>query len=349
MAICKGCGAVLQTTDPTSVGYTPKNNSEYCQRCFRLIHYGDLTMSMRRGIPPEEIYQKITKMDCLIVYVVDLFDLEGSMIPGLSRKIDQKDILLVGTKRDLLPATLSFDKLAQFVYQRLQEYQTKVKGICFVDPNQKESYEETFGNIKLFAKGKPVVVIGKANVGKSTFLNHLAKEKILTSSIHPGTTLDFVPFKVEDVSFFDTPGIEVTNSVLQEVSDEDLKKITLKSCVTPQIYVLNESQSLAIGGLVRLDFNDCDKVTVVWYGSDQVPVHRSKVENADALWQKHLGELLSPTYINPKTQTIQLTKTFEKMDIVIDGLGWACVSGNVNKIVVKAGKNVKVTIRKAMI
>ena len=41
MKKCKGCGAILQSKDQNAPGYTPKENSDYCQRCFRLIHYDD--------------------------------------------------------------------------------------------------------------------------------------------------------------------------------------------------------------------------------------------------------------------------------------------------------------------
>ena len=44
---CIGCGAQIQTENPSKLGYTPKsalekgiaNNEVYCQRCFRLRHY----------------------------------------------------------------------------------------------------------------------------------------------------------------------------------------------------------------------------------------------------------------------------------------------------------------------
>jgi hypothetical protein len=65
MTNCKGCGAVFQSTDPNAPGYTPKEGSEYCQRCFRLMHYDDLTISMRQGIDPDEVMHRIAEMDCL--------------------------------------------------------------------------------------------------------------------------------------------------------------------------------------------------------------------------------------------------------------------------------------------
>ena len=42
--ICFGCGAKLQSVDKEKIGYIPENkidNSSYCMRCFRMIHYGE--------------------------------------------------------------------------------------------------------------------------------------------------------------------------------------------------------------------------------------------------------------------------------------------------------------------
>ncbi len=42
-------------------------------------------------------------MDALVLWVVDLFDFEAGMIPGLGRKLEGKDIIIVCAKRDILP------------------------------------------------------------------------------------------------------------------------------------------------------------------------------------------------------------------------------------------------------
>ena len=42
-------------------------------------------------------------------------------------------------------------------------------------------------------------------------------------------------------------------------------------------------------------------------------------------------------------------KEMDKMDIVIDGLGWACVHGQMSTITVYVPENVNVTFRKAML
>ena len=48
-------------------------------------------------------------------------------------------------------------------------------------------------------------------------------------------------------------------------------------------------------------------------------------------------------------ETIQHEKQNEKEDVVISGLGFICVSGNIDKICVTVPKGVTVAFRKAMI
>ncbi|MFR9255116.1 MAG: hypothetical protein ACLVJ6_06135 [Merdibacter sp.] len=46
--------------------------------------------------------------------------------------------------------------------------------------------------------------------------------------------------------------------------------------------------------MVRLDVITKGDASVVAYFSDQLKIHRGKAAKADALWERHLGELLSP-------------------------------------------------------
>ena len=181
MRVCKGCGAVLQDTDPQAAGYTPKIEADYCRRCFRLIHYDDLTVSMRTGIDPDAVLNEIAASDALVLWVVDLFDFEAGMIPGLSRKIGDRDILMVCAKRDILPETLSHDKIARFVFGRLKEMGIYIKGLVMTSMNN-EGIDEVRNAVSLLRNGRDVIVMGRANAGKSTLLNHLAGETILASS-----------------------------------------------------------------------------------------------------------------------------------------------------------------------
>lgn len=349
MANCKGCGIQLQYNHPKLPGYTPKKGSDYCQRCFRLMHYDDLTISMKTGIDPDSVLQRIEAMDCLVLWVVDLFDFEASMIPGLSRKLSGKDIIMVATKRDILPETLSPEKIARFVFGRLKELGISIRHLIITSSYETMGMEEVKEAVDMYGHNRPVVVMGRANAGKSTLLNKLMQKSELTSSRYPGTTLDFNPLDIDGIQYIDTPGIEISGSMLMDIREEDLKTIVPYKTIKPLVYQVRGDQSFTIGGLARVDVIGCDHASAVFYVCDRLSIHRGKVENADEFWKKHYGKLLVPTPLHDDFVTSSIRKTEDKMDVVIEGLGWVCVSGKMSSIRVYAPKAVNVTFRKAML
>ena len=349
MANCKGCGIQLQYNHPKLPGYTPKKGSDYCQRCFRLMHYDDLTISMKTGIDPDSVLQRIDAMDCLVLWVVDLFDFEASMIPGLSRKLSGKDIIMVATKRDILPETLSPEKIARFVFGRLKELGISIRHLIITSSYETMGMEEVKEAVDMYGHNRPVVVMGRANAGKSTLLNKLMQKNELTSSRYPGTTLVFNPLDIDGVQYIDTPGIEISGSMLMDIREEDLKTIVPYKTIKPLVYQVRGDQSFTIGGLARVDVIGCDHASAVFYVCDRLSIHRGKVENADEFWKKHYGKLLVPTPLHDDFVTSSIRKTEDKMDVVIEGLGWVCVSGKMSSIRVYAPKAVNVTFRKAML
>ena len=348
MAICKGCGIKLQSIDKDKLGYTPKENAEYCERCFRITHYGDLTVSMRKGIDADKVIKEINKLDGLLVWVVDLFDFEASMIKGLNRKLEKKDIILVGTKRDLLPKTLGDEKLTKFIYTRLKEYGISVNDILFTSLKSKRSIKELERYLESYNE-ENIILLGRSNVGKSTLLNNLLGDKVLTTSRYPGTTLKINRIKKGDITYIDTPGIEIENSYLMNVKEEDLKVIVPNTAIKPKVYQLKGDQSFALGGLARIDLINCDKASAVFYLSEAMPIHRSKVDKADSNWENHYKELYVPVAVNDKWHTQEMTKEDKKMDVAILGLGWLSISGNIDKVKVKVNKDVDVIFRKEML
>jgi ribosome biogenesis GTPase YqeH len=349
MARCKGCGALLQSTDKNAAGYTPKEGSEYCQRCFRLSHYGDLMISMKTGIDPHMVLNRVEAMDAVILWVVDLFDFEAGMIDGISRRLANKPIIMAATKRDLLPETLSDDKSARFVFTRLKDLGIHIDTLILTSRKDREANAEIQRAVKETAQGKPCAVIGKANSGKSTLLNCLAENDQLTISRYPGTTLDFNEVKIGGQVYIDTPGIEIEHSMLMETDEKDLSVFVPQRRIKPAVYQLKGNQTFSLGGLARIDLFGCEKASCVFYLADSLNVHRSKTENADELWQKHYDEMLKPVPLKNEFSVSQKHKDSEKMDIVIDGLGWACVSGKITSVKVHVPKGVNVTYRKAML
>lgn len=355
---CKGCGIILQNEDKNALGYTPKIDGDYCQRCFRITHYDDVVVSMKQGIDSDLILARIASMDALVLWVVDLFDFEANMISGLNRHLLGKDIVMVAGKKDLLPLTFSNHKLADFLMMRLKEQGISVKEVVIASHMTTQNHVEAQGTIEdvleaieAHRKGRDVVVMGMANAGKSTLLNGLCRNHVLTISRHPGTTLDFNQIDMGNYTMYDTPGLTRDDSLLTHVDDALLKAVIPSKPLKPRVYQLYENQTLSLGGLVRVDFIGVEQISAVAYFAAALPIHRSKQEKADRLWDQHYNELLSPVLDEDPTQLKKhhFYLREDKCDIVIHGLGWFCISGKCQEIHVYCSNKVKVTKRKAMI
>lgn len=355
---CKGCGAILQSEKKDMIGYTPKADGEYCQRCFRITHYDDVMISMQQGIDSQQVLARIATMDALVVWVVDLFDFESSMIPGLNRHLLGKDIVMVAGKKDLLPLTLSNQKVADFLLERLQDFGIRIKEAVIASHMTNRINEEALAcaqdvleAIETHRHGRNVVVMGMANAGKSTLLNAISGFSGLTVSRHPGTTLDFNEIQMEDYIIYDTPGLTRQDSLLTHVDDALLKTVIPNKALKPRVYQLYENQTLSLGGLVRVDFIGVRNVSAVAYFAPGLKLHRSKQEKADRLWEMHYNEMLSPVLDEDmgSMKCYEFPLKNEKYDIVIHGLGWFCISGDADAVHVYCSEKANVTKRKAMI
>lgn len=355
---CIGCGVLLQSEDKQALGYTPKEEATYCQRCFRIQHYDDVTISMKQGIDPDQVLSKIASYDALLLWVIDLYDFEANLIHGLNRHLLGKDVVLIATKRDLLPDTIGNQKLCNFIQARLKAVGISVRGIVICGDLVKHAMSEDNGSIEevdraidMYRNDRDVLVMGMANAGKSTLLNAYLGKKELTTSRYPGTTLDVVAIPQDEYTLYDTPGLTRQDSLLTIALDEQLKDIIPAKPLKAQVYQLRNNQSLAVAGLARLDLFGCEQATCVGYFSDRLKIHRGKQENADALWLQHMQELLKPALNNDfhSMQKFTFPALYEKTDVVIHGLGWFCVSGNIEQMDVYVPCGVNVTFRKAMI
>lgn len=133
---CQGCGALIQSTNPDEVGYTPKSTlnkeSVLCKRCFRLKHYNEIQDVSMTDDDFLTMVSQIRDTDGLVVHVIDIFDVNGSMIKSLPRIIGNKSILLVGNKIDLLPKSTNKRKLTQWLQATANEAGIKVEGIYLI-------------------------------------------------------------------------------------------------------------------------------------------------------------------------------------------------------------------------
>ncbi|WP_085991843.1 ribosome biogenesis GTPase YqeH [Oceanobacillus senegalensis] len=361
---CQGCGAKIQTEKPDKIGYTPKSSLEkenvMCKRCFRLKHYNEIQDVSISDDDFLKMVSSIRNASGLVVHVIDIFDVNGTLIKSLPRIIGDNPIILVGNKVDLLPKSTNKRKLVQWLQGEAKNAGIKVLDVFLISSIKGHGMDDLTYQIEAYRKNRDVFIVGTTNVGKSTFINRLIKQTtgyqdVITTSYFPGTTLGFIEIPLDDhSSLIDTPGIVNRQQIAHYVDDEDLKLITPKNEIKPRIYQLNSSQTLFFGGLARLDFMKGGRQPFVCYFSNQLSIHRTKLEKADHLYKNHVGELLSP----PNEKSLEklpklIESTFkisqDKTDIVFPGLGWVSLSGEPATVVAYSPKGVAVTIRKSLI
>ena len=361
---CQGCGAEIQTSEPDAPGYTPTSSLAkediLCQRCFRLKHYNEIQDVSITDDDFLKMVSTIRSKKGLVVLVIDIFDVNGSFIKSLPRIIGDNPIILVGNKVDLLPKSTNKNKLSQWLRTTAKEAGVKVKDVFLISAARGHGMEELTEQIEILRDNQDVYITGTTNVGKSTFINRLIKQTngigdVITTSYFPGTTLGFIEIPIDDHTFIiDTPGIVNKQQMAHYLSEKDLKVITPNKEVKARTYQLNHGQTLFFGGLARLDFIKGDRQSFVCYFANELPIHRTKLENADALYENHLGGLLAP----PTEKTLEtlppLTEgayriTGEKTDIVFPGLGWVSLSGEDVTVVAHSPKGVATSVRKSLL
>lgn len=364
---CIGCGALIQTDNKNDIGYTPmsalkksfENDEVFCQRCFRLRHYNEIQPVNLTDDDFRHLLEQIADTNSLVVYVMDVFDFSGSLIPGLHRFVGNNDVLLVGNKVDVLPRSLKRSKIKDWMRQQANIAGLRPIDVALTSGKNGEDIEKMLDLISKYRKNRSVYVVGVTNVGKSTLINQVIKSvtgdrhDVITTSRFPGTTLDRIEIPLDDDSnIIDTPGIIHQDQMAHYLSAKDLKYVSPQKEIKPKTFQLNERQTLFMGALARFDYIQGQRTGITAYFENNLLIHRTKLANADAFYEKHAGDLLAPPAAEnlamlPPLQRYEF-KTTEKTDIVIDGLGWLTVPAN-TVVAGWAPQGVSVLTRRAMI
>ncbi len=367
---CIGCGAEIQSENQNKQGYLPKSvveksmeeNNLVCKRCFRLKNYNEVSDVELGAEDFYKLIKTLSKKDGLIVKVVDIFDFSGSWIEDVIDIVgNNKDIVLVANKLDLLPKSVKQNKIKQWLFKMLKAKGIKVKDILLISAIKNHGIEEAAARIDELRNGKDVYIIGATNVGKSTFINKLIElttgdKNVITTSHFPGTTLGMIEIPLDRAtSIYDTPGIILDYDIAHYLDAKSLKLVMPKKEIKARVFQLNAEQSLFFGGMARVDFVKGERQSFTLYASNLVDIHRTKLSNADALFEKHLGTLLKPPFEdNISIFKNQVKKNFKiddrKIDIVISGLGWITVNSDSGcEIDIYVPEEIEVFVRESII
>jgi 30S ribosome assembly GTPase len=340
---CVGCGIDLQTTEPSLMGYANSLESAYCKRCYRIKHYGDYTSLKKHAVSSDKVFEAVNQLEGTILLVIDVTDIDSGLFTGIQRHLAQRDFIIVLTKWDLLPKTVSKQKIESYLLSKLRDMPINVLGIAMSSDKGKLGISNLIQQIKRL-RLKQLIAVGYANMGKSTLINALiGKQDHLTISPYPHTTLEINKIEWDYGTIIDTPGIKIENSFFDTLEFEDFENYSILSPFKPKTYQLDSAQSFIIDKIGVISIIPKNQASVTLYFSTQIPIHRTKYLNLESYLEKH-AEVLPK---NVKTKRI--TEKLDKFDIVFKQLGWYCLQGEFEMIEIKTSLIDQVITRKALI
>jgi ribosome biogenesis GTPase A len=344
-----------------------------CARCYSLRNYGKVKNEAAEILMPSfdfgrvvgDRLSKVGPGGAVVLLLVDLIDFDGSFpvdaVDVISPYVanESGDVLLVGTKVDLLPTQCTRARVTSFVRRRAKDLGLKrASGVHLVSAHSGMGVNILSEQLEtLLDEGREVWVVGAQNAGKSSLINRLSKKYggpgpedggPLASHL-PGTTLGVVklPGLLPNGSdVYDTPGLLQPFQVSGRLTNEEARAVLPRKRLAPRTYRAEIGSSIHIGGLARIDVVDSPQRTLyltVWASHD-VPTHymvRGEGGKADDFYEKHAGGKLSPPVGEHRAaqlgewgcRTVSVYgESWQRSDrdISIGGLGWVGVGCNGN-------------------
>jgi len=204
---CEGCGVKLQDINKTALGYSTDISKSLCERCFRIRNYNEYKTVVKDNKDYINIIKEINNTDDLVILVVDLFNI-SSNLEEISKYINN-NILLVLTKRDILPKSCYDEKFKEY----FNRFDLNILDTVIISSIKNYNLDELFNKINQYKTSNRVYVVGFTNSGKSTMINKIIynysdNNTVITTSNLPSTTIDSIEVKVSDnLILIDTPGL----------------------------------------------------------------------------------------------------------------------------------------------
>ena len=267
--ICFGCGSILQCDNELNPGYIPSNkidDANYCKRCFRLTHYGEISNNELEK-STKSILDNINKDNIFKIYIVDILNINESTM-SIFNKIKGNKLLLIN-KVDLINKDMNKDKIKSRI-KSIYNIKCDIKYISGINEYGMNALTRYLIERKIYKS----YILGPTNSGKSTLLNKLIeinnpKMNKLTVSNKRNTTLEFVRIKLGNVTLIDSPGFLICDYNLNSKYKNIIKPITFKM----------KSNEVLLADNFYIKFKNSTSVTIYSYEDLNIKKYFKEIEN----------------------------------------------------------------------
>lgn len=261
---CCGCGLELQTTNPNLPGFTPKDTSKLCERCFKLKNYNQKVVTTLKYTNVDIINLINRKCDAAF-FVTDFLGISKEVI-DIYNEIKVKKYMVIN-KADYIPSSINKVKYLDYIKNTYDINDD----VILISAKKNYNLNELCNKLSNY---KNSFFCGFTNSGKSTIINKIAsmfgKPSNILESLMPNTTLDTIKIKLDDnINIFDTPGFITTNNF----DDKTYPKAYLKP-ITIQV---KNGDCIMINSTYYIKCNISNSFT--FYMSGDVPIKKIYNEN----------------------------------------------------------------------
>ena len=370
---CQGCGSIIQFVDESNPGFIneevykrrkEENKEILCERCFRLKHYNEV----KKVTIDEENFLNLVKNNVtnnmLICYIVDLFDLCGSLIKNINDIFPHNEILVIGNKYDLFMRSNRPTKLKKYLNDYLIENNISASGIVITNGNDiysaKKVYETIVKMVDAKKLSREVFFFGMSNSGKTTLLKSMgsafnvdsAKDLIVSKAI--STTLGLNKITINELNIIDSPGLVNEGQVTYYLNKKTIDYIMPKDVIKPVVFQLNLNQTIFIEGFAKVSLLNSDnkKTSLIFNVANNIKLHRTKYDASDEFYKKHLNDLFVVPNKQERARLGELKSIIFDLssedEIALAGIGFIAVNGNA-RIEIKTFEKIQVEKRKKLI
>lgn len=328
---CLGCGSVLQTTAPKDEGFVKSSvlsKADYCERCFKIKHYGEYSV-LDKKIDTDGIIRNINSDNLASVAIlIDALNINDNIKKYIKRFKNKKYILI--TKKDILPKSLKEKKLIEYIKNNVCD----TENIMCISSVKNYNIDNFLNKIKE-DNVKRLYIVGFTNSGKSTFINHLLtsqmKNPMITTSAIPNTTASYITIKLDNkITIVDTPGFIDSNAVYNFIDYNKTIKLYPKKEIRVKTFQIRSGYSIVINDILRIDnLGKCNSFS--FYMSDKLRYEKVKFKNEKL-----------------KILPSMSIETNECTDVLINGLGFIRIT-KPGEFKIYALDEKMISIRKSMI